>query len=497
MNRNTLFDVVVIGAGASATAFITSFYTLHKSSKTPIKIAVVDKKENVGCGEIYKEDFSWLLMNTPTENLSAQIGCHNDFERWAKKNAPTNYKNARFVPRHLFGSYLKNKFLFVQKKAAKNNLLIMLIDDAVQKVDADANAYYATLHLTSGGKITAKFVVFATGPGVPIDAYQLQGAQNYLHQPFPACVKLQLIPKEAKVGILGTSLTAIDVAISLKHLNHQGKIVMLSKHGRLPQVKGFDLDPIPPGNVSFENYKKMAIKNGGYLNLKLLLKPIRKHLILHGHDWRSCFFNKELQPDNSCVLGKKIQDAEKGKTLFNLILGLIPEVNKAWRLILKDQLDYFMKYFFKGVNQKHGAMPLVNAKKIQSLLVSRQLEIKSGVQAIKQAGDKFEIKLSNDITERYDFIVNASGLARMVCGKIIKIPYLDLCHNNKISELTTGGIFVDTPSGRIMNKNGKFDTRLRAIGHVAEGSHPFTNNFDWIVYSGYEVAQAILNEIFN
>ena len=49
----------------------------------------------------------------------------------------------------------------------------------------------------------------------------------------------------------------------------------------------------------------------------------------------------------------------------------------------------------------------------------------------------------------------------------------------------------------ILRNDGKFENRLRAIGHNAEGSHPFINNFAWILESTSEVAYSLINEVIH
>lgn len=91
--------------------------------------------------------------------------------------------------------------------------------------------------------------------------------------------------------------------------------------------------------------------------------------------------------------------------------------------------------------------------------------------------------------------MNATGPKRNICGKNVRLPYISPCVQGAVQELSVGGIVTDVTTGKIMAKEGNYSKRLRAIGHNAEGSHPFINNFAWIFSSTFEVTESLLKEV--
>lgn len=128
--QDKIFDILIIGAGAQAIAFISSLHNLFNNKYClgtyNLKIGVVDKFENFGCGKVYNLDYPWILMNTPTGDLSVVIDSPHDFSDWvkSKENLVLCDHNRDFVPRSVFGLYLKEKFLFFKNELMKKIFIL-------------------------------------------------------------------------------------------------------------------------------------------------------------------------------------------------------------------------------------------------------------------------------------------------------------------------------------------------------------------------------------
>lgn len=500
--KESSFDILVIGGGAQATSFLASIYHfIIKNNKfLNIKIGVIDKRDNLGCGNIYNHDYPWILMNTPTSDLSVVKDKPQDFSEWVNNNIDKLFlcnNDNNFVPRSVFGIYLKDKYYFFKSELLKKGIFIEDIDDlSTDILHTNENSNLKIL-LKSGNMLYANYIVLATGPDFPQDHYNLKGYINYIHNPFPANKNLSHIPKNLDVAIIGSNLTAIDIAITLKHLGHHGKIIMASRNGKLPEVKGKYLKSYPPQQALYSNFENISKIKGTPLKLIDLIRLVRKELLLHGFYWRDYFFDKKSKPECIDEFQLRVEEARNGPTPFNIILGMIPEIAKTWRLVSNEQLDIFMTNFYRYVHQKHGAIPLVNAEKILTLLQNGQLLLKGYLNNILYKNNKYIIYFDNNEEINCDYIINATGPKRIVCDKFSKLPYTTPCAQGFIKEISIGGTIIDTKSGMILKHDGKFEKRMRAIGHNAEGSHPFINNFAWILESSYEIAESLLIEVAN
>lgn len=496
------FDFIIIGGGAQATAFISSIYYIISKSNLyyNLKIGVIDKKENLGCGNIYNQDYPWILMNTPSTDLSVLINNPYDFSEWVDQYIDKSSlydKEAKFLPRSIFGQYLKQKYYFFKDELEKKGVLIENINDLSIDVIYEENKQDIKIILKSGNYVKAKYIIFATGPNISEDHYNLKKYKNYIHNPFPANINLSQIPKNKDVAIIGSNLTAIDIAITLKHLDHKGKIIMASRNGKLPEVKGSYLKSYPPKNALYINYENISKKKNKPLDLFDLIRLIRKELKLHGLHWREYFFEKEQKPECVDDFRNRVKEAREKETSFNIILGIIPEIAKTWRLLSNDKIEIFMKNFYRNIHQKHGAIPIINAEKILTMLENKKLILKGNLNKIIYKNNNYTLYFDKNCIIKTEYIINATGPKRVVCDTLSKLPFNNSCTNRLIKEISIGGIIIDTKTGMLLKKDGTFERKLRAIGHNAEGSHPFINNFAWILESTYEIAESLLLEVTN
>ncbi|WGL60884.1 FAD/NAD(P)-binding protein [Pigmentibacter sp. JX0631] len=493
MKKDNYYDIAIIGGGAQATAFISGIYSnfIKKNIEKKIKIIVIDRIENYGCGKVYNQDYPWLLMNTPSTDLSININDSNDFKKWLQANSKTlelSEKNIEYVPRKIFGFYLKEKLEFFIEELKKKNIEIIKKDSLAKKINLDNYENKVTITLSTNEKIYCNFTVLAKGHDDLNDPYKLKGKKNYIHNPFPAIKHLANFPKDCSIGIIGSNLTAIDIALTLEKLGHKN-FYMFSRTGKLPEVKGKYLKSEEPKYANLKNIIRYKNEN---LTLKDLLKFIRKEMYGHKLDWRETLFSKSKANEKDLFI-KKIKLAKEAPTPFNVILGMIPEFAKTWRFVKTSEFNKFMNLYYSKIHQKHGAIPLINAEKIETMLLNNILHIRDNIQLIEKKEDHFLI-YSNKEAIKCDFVINASGPLRKVCHEnqgLLK----ELCAKNYINEIDIGGIITNPKNGKILSINKLCEQKILAIGHNAEGTHPFINNFAWILETTNEVSLSLLNEV--
>jgi uncharacterized NAD(P)/FAD-binding protein YdhS len=107
------------------------------------------------------------------------------------------------------------------------------------------------VHLHDDRTIAARSVVLALGNLPPSDPLQLDGEAplEYVRDPWAHGAAVGLAP-EAPVLLIGSGLTALDVAVAIRHEGHSGPIYALSRHGRVPQPHAA-ATPRPLASVPF------------------------------------------------------------------------------------------------------------------------------------------------------------------------------------------------------------------------------------------------------
>jgi uncharacterized NAD(P)/FAD-binding protein YdhS len=155
----------------------------------------------------------------------------------------------RFVPRQVYGDYLRN-LLFWQTRplAGPERVIIEVIED--EAVDVTPSDRGASVVLKGGGTFPADRVLLATGNLAPRDVVPPGSVEDhpaYCRNPWQGWYE-KLPPPDANILLIGTGLTMIDAYLTLRVLGWGGTIYAVSRNGLLPlpHFKGDDYPDFPP-----------------------------------------------------------------------------------------------------------------------------------------------------------------------------------------------------------------------------------------------------------
>jgi uncharacterized NAD(P)/FAD-binding protein YdhS len=145
--------------------------------------------------------------------------------------------------------------------------------------------------MKSGHSIKAMSVVLAFGnlliPSDPIDFSAV--ADHYWRNPWADDVATGL-DADAPVLLVGTGLTMVDVALSLREVGHRGQIHAISRHGRLYQShKPYQARPLPTLPADFQS------PLGALRWIRREIKSAEKY----GSDWRAVI--DSLRPHTATI----------------------------------------------------------------------------------------------------------------------------------------------------------------------------------------------------
>lgn len=279
--------IAIVGAGFSGTALAA---TLHRFARQPLEIILLDKSGEFGAGFAYRTPFSYHLLNVRSKDMSAFEDMPQHFVDWLKTNRVIHDLldlsqpiEEQFVPRLVYGQYLKNLLRSIEQDAS--HIILKLISAEV--VDVISGAQTATLMLKSGEQIQADKVVLALGNGSPSQfpfpvAADMQSINNPWHY-----TALNNIPNHDPVMIVGTGLSMIDAVLTLHHQKHQGPIYALSRHGLLPLphsdhdgVYAMELEHLStPVRSLIKHLRQMAkLHTGSGGNWRSVINELRRHL---------------------------------------------------------------------------------------------------------------------------------------------------------------------------------------------------------------------------
>ncbi|WGL52847.1 FAD/NAD(P)-binding protein [Nocardioides sp. BP30] len=218
--------VVIIGGGASGT--LTALNLLRTDAR--VHVTVFEPTGRLGSGVAYGTTDPRHLLNVRAGNMSAFPQEPGDLLAWAEQTG-RELSATDFLPRKEYGEYLRDRLA----EAAGHRLRV--IAERVEDISVVPDGYEVRGH--DGTAVVAPSVVLAHGNEAPrrlaVDGQPLPRASWHVDNPWQLSWIEALAP-DATVVVVGTGLTAIDTAISVLDGAPGRSVVMVSRHGLLPQA---------------------------------------------------------------------------------------------------------------------------------------------------------------------------------------------------------------------------------------------------------------------
>jgi uncharacterized NAD(P)/FAD-binding protein YdhS len=222
MPQQTIRDVIIIGGGASATLIAWNLARHHNLRST-----IVDPSNRPAFGLAYATPSLKNLLNVAAGGMSADPDDADHFVRWMQENVAADTTSNTFVPRAIFGLYLRQLHCAAGPEHVR---------DTAIECRRVAGAY--AVAMAGGAVLRARQVVLACGhltparlPGIPI---ALDATGRYHHDAWGEGV-FAAIGTDDDVALIGTGLTTVDVVLRLRENGHRGRIIALSRRGQFPE----------------------------------------------------------------------------------------------------------------------------------------------------------------------------------------------------------------------------------------------------------------------
>ncbi|WP_413796864.1 FAD/NAD(P)-binding protein [Streptomyces iranensis] len=227
--------LAIIGGGASAVTLIDALARSTPGEK--ITVSVFEPRAVPGPGRPYQEDADSALINRPADAMSIRHGDPHDFLSWLRQAGrsgefPSADCEARFQPRWLFGVYLRRRLAAATAQLAAGAGSVEVHTATVEDV-YPAGDRLVTLTST-GAREAHDHVVLCLGTPRPADIYQLTGRPGFVADPYPLPPSL---PGGVPVTVLGSNLSAVDIAVALLRRGHTAPVRLVSRNGLLPSVR--------------------------------------------------------------------------------------------------------------------------------------------------------------------------------------------------------------------------------------------------------------------
>lgn len=480
-------DIVMIGGGASAVSFLCQLEQALPHNQT-MKVTVLEKSTDYDLvGYAYNNRNDELILNTPADIMGVSPSDKYSFCKWLVDVKKFEYKS-KFVPRYLFGEYLKYE---LNRLICSNKLSITLINELAVNciIDENINIIYSKTH-----KINARFVVFSHGSIVDPIFTDISNNDRYIKDIYKDAKN---VAAGSKVLILGTNLSMIDAVILLSQLNNKANnylITAASRNAYFPSIKPLypnleqgeallkELGEMLKANKDFDT--KTLVEFLDVKFSKILGKPYSIYATLNEYSQR-------IQR-NPLLLDDKIdQDA---KTLALIYHHIDRSLEIAWaHLPAKEQQKMYEinKYLLTIV----CSTPETNFNKLKYFLKDKSFSLEK-LHQIEYKGDGFNAYFESDIDKamRYDYVIDCTGIKGYYRASNSDLLAKNIISNNQVRIDDSGKIIVDAQANVYYKGSDIIIENVYAIGEVSNGPIYAAGCFSYYATQARSAVCAIINK---
>ncbi|MGE6964123.1 FAD/NAD(P)-binding protein [Bacillus thuringiensis] len=489
---NQYRSIAIIGSGAAGVSFLHYLtVNLNKSNKlkSQISITIYEKESSIGPGIAYQDDYSSLLLNRDSKQMSVMVEKPNHFWEWYKSKYRMVFEQEEFLPRSLFGEYLKSVFEKSIQRALKKNIRVSIkYNEVVNVLKMDKNYI-----ITTSDEETEEFdqVLLCIGSTKLNDFYNLNGKSQFIYNPYPFKEKMSFISNYSKIAILGSSLTAIDICLALKENGYLGRIDMLSRRGELPSVRG-EIEPYKLKHLTRDSLIQLLLSRSGEITLRDIARLIKEEFNTLNLEWKYIFSSNYKDTNIKRRLETEIRNSKIQGLWQSILLSMNEIIEEYWHFLNQKDKKLYLDKYDSTFQSRRNPMPVTNAIKILKFMNDGQLLIKKGITHINfQEDNSFCAQFNNGEYIVYDWIINATGPTKNLnnlCGRGL---VESLIRNGDAVTDTYGGLKTEFSSGALIGKNGEVDKGLRALGHITCGTYYYTSSIEMIAKHAKAIAEDI------
>ena len=235
--------VAIVGGGASGTILAAQL------ARRNIHVALIEGGDRAGRGIAYSTTEASHLLNVRADGMSAIAG---EPEHFAKRFEAHGGHAQGFAQRRFFGRYLTDIL---------NEAVASGCTDVVHRsaIGAERTNGRWRILLNDGSTIEAGAIALAIGNQEPDSLRAFGGVQDrFISNPWGAEAKRAVDDLALNGGdalLVGTSLTMVDLVLSLESAGHRGGILAVSRRGQVPRAHDdyeaapVDAEEVPHGRV--------------------------------------------------------------------------------------------------------------------------------------------------------------------------------------------------------------------------------------------------------
>jgi uncharacterized NAD(P)/FAD-binding protein YdhS len=413
MGRRT---VAVIGGGCAGV-----LATRELLRCTGDEVVLIEPREPGG-GVAYGTAQAHHMLNSRAGVMSADPDDPDHFVRWADaRGIPAMGDD--FLSRRDYGRYLGE---LLAAAAASHPGRLRILRACATAVRADASGCAISLSTMDDRVVGADHVVLAVGSPASAQPAVAGDHPGYVADPWRASA-LDAVPGDAPVLLIGTGLTAVDVALSLTAVDRSAPVTAVSRRGLLPLSHTRAAAPSAPTAL------------GHCRSLRDVVRAVRASAGT-SDDWRAT------------------------------VDGLRPRLDQLWSAFTPTEQEAFLRHLARPWECHRHRMAPVVAARIAALRACGMLRVRSGglrsIAPVPAGGLLVEPEPA-DAAERFAVVVNCAGPGRLPAAAPAVVRDLLDAGLARVGPHRLG-LDVD-PAGRLIATDGAVQPRLWVLGPLRRG----------------------------
>lgn len=359
--------IAVIGAGASGT--LAAVHLLRRA-RADVRVVLIDRSAH-GPGVAYSTSDPRHLLNVRASCMSAFDDDPDDLVRWCRDRG-IDADADDFLPRALYGDYLQA--LLVRFGERDRLELVVGAATAVEPArDRDA----LRIGLADSRDLIVDAAILALGNAVPSPLPGVGRLTPHVPNPW-ARNALARAANARRIVIIGSGLTAVDVALSVSAMRPDVEVCAVSRHGWLPRAHADERTGVRP----------VQLPRDGRGGLPALVSSIAGAVSADPCEWRE------------------------------VVDGLRPRTNELWQRLSAEDRTLFMREFKSWWDVHRHRMAPTIGDEVERLQRSGRLAVHAGSFEGARAdgkGVRVEIRTRSGIKPLSgDLLINATGPSSLV-----------------------------------------------------------------------------------
>lgn len=493
--------IALVGHGAVGAVVIQQFIEqmLSEDMHRMLSLTVCEKSSTSAIGLAYGTLNPEHINNMQPHVMSANPDHPMECFDWCLDSGlidGSDYKAGTYISRKNYGRYLRRRFHDKPAlRAAQAGIPLRFVRKEVVSVRSSGDGFVC--ELSDGTEFYADYVFLTTGNHPPTNYPHLRGRPGYIPHCWPEHELVDNVPKDEPVVMLGTGLTFIDGAITLKCGGHRGPVTAMSHHGFLPHVRP-DYDwRYRPRFFTEPWLRYLAASGNGSFSIRdlcLLLQMEAHEAGTSAADFLNLASFDDY--DVETVINEQVRQANTHSPAFTALKAAESAIPFLWPRIPLPEREAFLAKWGAAWNAVVYPCPLPNGEKLQRWLKSGWLTVEGGLLDVKYdiARRRFEFALEGGRRLNSRWVINATGQSYDI--ENLQSPLIrDLVRRGMMSKHRLGGARVEPATGRLIDDRDRVNPKLYLVGSLAKGELFFTNSISENAKCAKRAVRAALNHI--